>query len=213
MRATKDSKSASPSPVAPKARERAPARSPRDAGEGRGGGSSTHQTGIVLPYKGVAPALAPDVFIAPTAAVIGDTHIGAGSSVWFAATVRGDVNEIRIGARTNIQDGTTVHVTTGGHGTYIGNDVTVGHNAIIHACTIEDLCLIGMGACLMDGVVVEKNAMVAAGALVTPNKRIPSGQLWAGAPARFMRVLLPEELAEIAESAQHYADLAQAYRG
>ncbi len=126
--------------------------------------------------------------------------------------MRGDVNEIRIGARTNVQDGTTVHVTTGGHGTYIGNDVTIGHNAIIHACTIEDLCLIGMGACLMDGVVVEKNAMVAAGALVTSNKRVPSGQLWAGSPAKFMRTLRPAELTEIAASAHHYAELAQAYR-
>ena len=169
--------------------------------------------GVVLPYRGIIPTVAPDVYIAPTAAVIGDVHIGAGSSVWFAATVRGDVNEIRIGARTNVQDGTTIHVTTGGHGTYIGNDVTIGHNAIIHACTIEDLCLIGMGACLMDGVVVERNAMVAAGALVTPNKRIPAGQLWAGSPARFMRALRPEELAEIADSAVHYAELAQDYRG
>lgn len=92
--------------------------------------------GIILPYNGVQPKIAADVYIAPTAAVIGDAHIGAGSSIWFAATVRGDVNEIRIGARTNVQDGTTVHVTTGGHGTYIGDDVTIGHNAIIHACTI-----------------------------------------------------------------------------
>jgi carbonic anhydrase/acetyltransferase-like protein (isoleucine patch superfamily) len=169
-------------------------------------------SGVVLPFKGVLPTIAPDVYIAPTAAVIGDAHIGAGSSIWFAAIVRGDVNEIRIGARTNVQDATTIHVTTGGNGTYIGNDVTIGHNAIIHACTIEDLCLIGMGACLMDGVVIEKNAMVAAGALVTPNKRVPSGQLWAGSPARFMRALKPAELAEIEESAHHYAELAQAYR-
>lgn len=168
--------------------------------------------GIILPYNGVQPKIAADVYIAPTAAVIGDAHIGAGSSIWFAATVRGDVNEIRIGARTNVQDGTTVHVTTGGHGTYIGDDVTIGHNAIIHACTIQDLCLIGMGACLMDGVVVEKNAMVAADALVTPNRRVPSGQLWAGSPAKFMRDLRPAELAEIEESARHYAELAQAYR-
>jgi carbonic anhydrase/acetyltransferase-like protein (isoleucine patch superfamily) len=168
--------------------------------------------GVVMPYKGITPTLAGDVYIAPTAAVIGDVHIGAGSSVWFAATVRGDVNEIRIGARTNVQDGSTIHVTTGGHGTYIGDDVTVGHNAILHACTIENLCLIGMGACLMDGVVVESRAMVAAGALVTPNKRIPAGQLWAGSPARFMRALKEDELAELEESARHYAELAAEYR-
>lgn len=168
-------------------------------------------SGVVMSHKGIAPKIASDVFIAPTAAVIGDVHIGAGSSVWFAATVRGDVNEIRIGARTNVQDGTTIHVTTGGHGTYIGDEVTIGHNAIIHACTIENLCLVGMGACLMDGVVVESKAMVAAGALVTPNKRIPSGQLWAGSPAKFMRALKENELAELEESARHYAELAAEY--
>lgn len=168
--------------------------------------------GVVMPYKGVTPTLAADVYIAPTAAVIGDVHIGAGSSVWFAATVRGDVNEIRIGARTNVQDGCTIHVTTGGHGTYVGDDVTIGHNAILHACTIENRCLIGMGACLMDGVVVERGAMVAAGALVTPNKRILAGQLWAGSPARFMRALKENELAELEESARHYAELAAEYR-
>lgn len=170
------------------------------------------RSGVVLPYNGVRPSIAADVYIAPTAAVIGDAVIGAGSSVWFAATVRGDVNEIRIGVRTNVQDGTTIHVTTGGHGTYIGDGVTIGHNAIIHACTIESACLIGMGACLMDGVVVETNAMVGAGALVTPNKRIPSGQLWMGSPARFARSLTPLELAEIADSAEHYAALAARYR-
>jgi gamma-carbonic anhydrase len=172
-----------------------------------------HSGGVVMPYKGITPTIAADVYVAPTAAVIGDVHIGAGSSIWFAATVRGDVNEIRIGARTNVQDGSTIHVTTGGHGTYIGDDVTIGHNAIIHACTIESLCLIGMGACLMDGVVVESRAMVAAGALVTPNKRVPAGQLWGGAPARYMRALKEQELAELAESARHYAELAAHYRG
>ena len=193
------------------ARVESRAPSPALAGEGRGGGGAQPR-GIVLPYNGVHPTIASDVFIAATAAVIGDAVIGAGSSVWFAATVRGDVNEIRIGARTNIQDAATVHVTTGGHGTYIGDDVTIGHNAIIHACTIESMSLIGMGACLLDGVVIETKAMVAAGALLTPNKRVPSGQLWAGAPARFMRALKPEELVEIEESARHYAELAARYR-
>lgn len=168
--------------------------------------------GAVLPFGGQRPRIASDVFIAATGVVIGDTEIGPGSSIWFGTVVRGDVNEIRIGARTNIQDGSIVHVTTGGHGTYVGDDVTIGHSAIIHACTIEDRCLIGMGACLMDGVVVEAGAMVAASALVTPGKRIPSGQLWAGSPARYMRDLGPEWLAEIEESAAHYAALAQRYR-
>ena len=168
--------------------------------------------GLILGYADQHPRIAADVYVAPNAAVIGDVEIGAGSSVWFAATIRGDVNYIRIGARSNVQDGTTIHVTTGGHPTLVGDDVTIGHNAIIHACTLGDRCLIGMGACVMDGAVVEAEAMVAAGALVTPGKRVPARQLWGGSPARFMRDLRPEELAELGESARHYADLAQAYR-
>ena len=167
--------------------------------------------GTVLAYGDQVPRIADDVFVATGAVVIGDTEIGAGSSIWFNAVVRGDVNEIRIGVRTNIQDGTIVHVTTDGHGTYIGDDVTVGHNAIIHACTIHDRSLIGMGACLLDGVVVETGAMVAAGALVTPGKTIPTGQLWAGSPARFMRDMNMAGIAKIEESARHYAELARAY--
>jgi len=165
----------------------------------------------VLTYGAQVPRIADDVLVATGAVVIGDTEIGAGSSIWFNAVIRGDVNEIRIGVRTNIQDGTIVHVTTNGHGTYIGDDVTVGHNAIIHACTIHDRSLIGMGVCLLDGVVVETGAMVAAGALVTPGKTIPTGQLWAGSPAKFMRDMNAAGIAEIKESARHYAQLARAY--
>jgi carbonic anhydrase/acetyltransferase-like protein (isoleucine patch superfamily) len=173
------------------------------------GRSANH--GTVLAHGGQVPRIADDVFVATGAVVIGDTDIGAGSSIWFNAVVRGDVNEIRIGARTNIQDGTIVHVTTNGDGTYIGDDVTVGHNAIIHACTIHDRSLIGMGACLLDGVVVETGAMVAAGALVTPGKTVPAGQLWAGSPAKFMRDMNAAGIAEIEVSARHYAELARAY--
>ena len=168
-------------------------------------------SGLILPYRGRRPAIAKGVFVAPNAAVIGDTEIGAGSSVWFSATVRGDVQEIRIGAHTNVQDGAVIHVTRETGPTHIGDDVTVGHLAVLHACTLENLCLIGMSACLLDGVVVERHAMVAAGALVTPGKRIPSGQLWAGRPARHMRDLSEQEIAEIAESAEHYHDLAAEY--
>ena len=168
-------------------------------------------SGLVLPYRGRLPVLAGDVFIAPNAAVIGNTEIGAESSVWFAATVRGDVQEIRIGARTNIQEGAVIHVTRETGPTHIGDDVTIGHLAVVHACNLENLCLIGMGACLLDGVVVERNAMVAAGALVTPGNRVPSGQLWAGRPAKHMRDLRETEIAEIAESAVHYRDLAAEY--
>lgn len=168
-------------------------------------------TGLVLPYRGRMPSIADGVFIAANASVIGDTEIGPGASVWFAATVRGDVQSIRIGARTNIQDGAVVHVTRETGPTRIGDDVTIGHAAILHACTLEDLCLIGMGACLLDGVVVERGAMVAAGALVTPGKRVPSGQLWAGRPAKPMRELREQEIDDIAESAAHYGSLAAEY--
>jgi len=169
-------------------------------------------TGLILPYGKSRPTVAEDVFLAPGAAVIGDVVIGAGSSLWFNAVVRGDVNEIRIGERTNIQDGTVVHVTTGGHATYIGSEVTIGHKAIIHACTVEDACLIGMGAILMDGVVVETGAMVAAGALVTPGRRVRSGELWAGSPAKPLRQLTAQEVADMQSSAHHYAALAREYR-
>jgi carbonic anhydrase/acetyltransferase-like protein (isoleucine patch superfamily) len=126
--------------------------------------------------------------------------------------VRGDVNDIKIGARTNIQDGTVIHVSSTTQGTYIGDDVTIGHLALIHACTIGHRAFIGMQACVMDEAVVEEEAMVAAGALVTPSKRIPKHQLWGGRPARYMRDLTPEEIAYLKHSADHYAKLAKAYR-
>lgn len=169
-------------------------------------------SGLVLPYRNHTPEIAPDVFLAPGSTVIGNVVIGAGSGIWFNAVVRGDVNEIRIGERSNLQDGTVVHVTTEGLGTYVGNDITVGHRAILHACTLHDGCLVGMGATLMDGVVVESGAMVAAGALVTFNKRVKSGELWAGSPARCFRKMSDDEFAQIAASAKVYARLAQEYR-
>lgn len=153
--------------------------------------------------------LAPDVFVAPGATVVGDVVVGAGSSLWYQVVVRGDVNQIRIGASVNLQDGTVVHVSRkeGGR-TVIGDDVTVGHLALIHACTIEPGAFIGMRATVMDAAVVEEGAMVAAGALVTPGKRVARGQLWAGAPARPMRALSSDEIAENRATAAHYRRLA-----
>ena len=168
-------------------------------------------SGVILPYRGVLPTIASDVWIAPTAAVIGDVEIGAGSGIWFACTLRGDVNEIRVGRNSNIQDGTVVHVSTEGQGAYIGDGVTIGHSALIHACTLQDGCFIGMQACVMDDAVVETGAMVAAGALVTPGKRVPSGQLWTGRPARYARDLTEEEVAEIPKLARRYTGLAAEY--
>lgn len=166
----------------------------------------------VMPFQGTRPTIADDVFIAPTAVVIGDVVIGAGTSVWFNCVIRGDVHEIRIGERTNIQDGTIVHVTGGKLGTYIGSDITIGHGAILHACTLEDSCFIGMGATILDGVVVESGAMVAAGAVVTPGKRVKSGELWAGNPARLMRPLSQQEQDFFPVSAAGYVSLAGRYR-
>jgi carbonic anhydrase/acetyltransferase-like protein (isoleucine patch superfamily) len=169
-------------------------------------------SGLILPYKTILPTLHPTAFIAPSAVVIGDTEIGEDSGIWFGCVVRGDVNVIRIGKRTNIQDGTIIHVASKGQGSFIGDDITVGHMAVLHACTLEDRCFIGMKACVMDGAFIESEAMVGAGALVTPGKRVKRGQLWAGSPARHVRDLTPQELAFIPESAAHYARLAEAYR-
>jgi carbonic anhydrase/acetyltransferase-like protein (isoleucine patch superfamily) len=166
----------------------------------------------ILPWKGVRPIVAADAFIAPTATLIGDLVIGARSSVWFNVVLRGDVNYIRIGARTNIQDGTIVHVATNDGPTLIGDDVLIGHAAIIHGCTLEDGCFVGMAATVMDDAVVETGAMVAAGALVTPGKRVKRGQLWAGSPAKFMRDLTEAEVAQMKVQTARYADLADAYR-
>jgi len=168
--------------------------------------------GLILPHKGIVPTIHESCFIAPNAAVVGDVVIGEETSVWFGCVIRGDVHEIRIGARTNIQDGTIVHVTGGKLGTYIGSDVTIGHGAILHACTLEDCCFVGMGAVLLDGVVVETGGMVAAGAMVPPGKRVKSGELWAGNPAKPMRDLRPEEIDYFPASAKNYAGLSAVYR-
>ena len=158
------------------------------------------------------PALPSVGFVAPSASVMGDVVIGERSSVWYGAVLRGDVNRIRVGADTNIQDNAVVHVAKTNVGgvampTIIGDRVTIGHNAILHACVVKDDAFVGMGATLMDGATVEKGAMVAAGALVTPGVTIPSGELWAGAPARFMRAMTAEEKAFTATSAATYVEV------
>lgn len=168
--------------------------------------------GLVLPFGGHVPRIAPDVFLAPGAAVIGDVEIGDGSSVWYGTVVRGDVGRIRIGRRTNLQDGTVVHLTVNFSHTIIGDDVLVGHRAVIHGCILEDGAFVGMGATVMDHAVVEGGAMVAAGALVPPNKRVPRGQLWAGSPASYKRDLTPDDLRAMTAGCTHYARLAQEHR-
>jgi len=164
-----------------------------------------------IPYNGIAPQIAEDAFIAPSADIIGDVKIGGGSGIWFGCVLRGDVAKIRVGARTNIQDGTIIHVTRNGHPTIIGNGVTIGHRALLHACKLQDSCFVGMGATIMDDAIVETGAMVAAGALVTPGKIVKKGQIWAGNPAKYFRDLTEQEAEFITISENNYAIHAEEY--
>lgn len=166
---------------------------------------------VILPYRGIMPTIAPDAFIAPGAVIIGDVHIGAKSNVWFGCVIRGDVNHIRIGAHTNIQDGSVVHVTRKTGPTIIGSGVTIGHSVLLHACTLEDGSFIGMHSTVMDGAVVESGGWLAAGALLPPGKRVPKGQIWAGNPARYLRDLKDGEISFIPVSAQNYVELGEEY--
>ncbi len=174
-------------------------------------------TPLILPYQGeyapkaVWPNIHPRAYVAPGVAVIGDVVVGEDCGIWFGCVVRGDVNHIRIGARTNIQDGTMIHVTRKTGPTIIGADVTIGHSALLHACKLEDACFIGMRATVMDDVIVESGGWVAAGALVTPGKRVPKGQIWAGSPAKYFRDLTEEEQAHIMISSENYVRLAREY--
>lgn len=169
------------------------------------GSSLPAPKGLILPHEGILPRLADDVFLAPGVVVVGDVEIGERSSLWYNVVVRADVGLVRIGAGTNIQDGSVVHVTGGQFDTFIGDDVLIGHLAMIHGCQIHDRAFIGMKATILDGAVVESDAMVAAGAIVTPNKVVKSGELWAGAPAKKMRHMDADEIARRAKSAPNYA--------
>lgn len=169
-------------------------------------------------FKDCVPRLADTAWVDETALVIGDVTLAEDVSVWPMAVVRGDINAIRIGARSNIQDGTVVHVThdgpytPGGHSTSLGEDVTVGHRAIVHACTVGSRVLIGMGAVLMDAVEVEDDVIIAAGALVPPGKRLHSGWLFVGAPARAAREITRTEREQLLYSARYYAQLKDVHR-
>jgi carbonic anhydrase/acetyltransferase-like protein (isoleucine patch superfamily) len=167
----------------------------------------------IHPYQGALPKLGARVFVAPGAYVVGDVELGDDVSFWFHTVARGDVNFIRIGARTNIQDGTVLHVGHVHHPLIIGEGVVVGHSAVVHGCTVEDGALIGIGARVLDGAVVERGAMVGAGAVVAPGHRIPAGHLALGIPARPVRSLTAEETRGIAETAERYAELKEQYRG
>lgn len=167
---------------------------------------------MIIPFKNWTPSLGEGCFVAHDADVIGNTVLGPQSSVWFHSVVRGDVHEIRIGARTNIQDLCTLHVTSGRFGLYLGDDITVGHRAVLHACRIGDRCLIGIGAIVLDGAVIESDCMVGAGAVVTPGTVIPSGSLVLGMPAKVVRPISDLDRQQIAINAAHYVALAEQYR-
>ena len=172
----------------------------------------------IRPYRDILPTLGERTYVDPAAAVIGDVVLGDDVSIWPGTVVRGDVNFIRIGARTNIQDGSVVHVShdgphakLGGFATVIGDDVTIGHKAIVHACRIEDAVLIGMGAIVLDGAVVGKHGFVGAGALIAPGKVVGEGEMWLGSPAKKVRMLSDAEIEALYYSAQHYVRLKDQY--
>lgn len=173
----------------------------------------------VREFEGHRPEIDPSVYVDPAALVIGAVRIGADSSLWPMSVARGDVNEIVIGARSNVQDASVIHVThdgpwsPGGITTEIGDDVTVGHMCVIHACRVGHRCLVGMGSVIMDGAVLEDDVMLAAGSLVAPGKRLKGGWLHRGRPARPMRALRDEELEMLRYSAAHYVRLKDRHLG
>jgi carbonic anhydrase/acetyltransferase-like protein (isoleucine patch superfamily) len=168
--------------------------------------------GTVFSLDGVAPRIAPDAFIAPTAAVIGDVEIGSESGIWVHCLLRGDLGIIRVGERTNIQDGTVVHIHSGGLDTFIGDDVTIGHSAVIHACTLKNRAFVGIGATVLDGAVIEEGGMLAAGGVLTPGKVIGPNEMWMGSPAKLRRVMDAEERSKFDRNAIEYRELARKFR-
>jgi carbonic anhydrase/acetyltransferase-like protein (isoleucine patch superfamily) len=168
--------------------------------------------GPVLPFEGKLPVIHSTAWIAPTAVVVGDVEIGEESSVWYHCVLRGDTNIMRIGARTNIQDGSILHLNAGAEPLIIGSEVTIGHACIVHACTLMDRAFVGMGATVLDRAVIEEGGMLGAGGLLPPGKRIGPGELWMGNPAKLVRVMEPEERARYDRTAVHYRELAQRHR-
>ena len=167
---------------------------------------------MLISHNGARPQVDPSAYVHSSAQVIGDVHIGPRSSIWFNAVLRGDVNYIRIGNRTNVQDNATIHVSRADCPTIIGDDVTVGHGAIVHACNVGNHCLIGIGAILLDGCHIGDNCLIGAGALVTPGITVEPGYLMLGSPAKPVRPLNEGELRQLRDSANHYTENAERYR-
>ncbi len=166
---------------------------------------------ILRTFQGIAPRIGEQTFLAETAALIGDVHVGARSSVWYGSVLRGDVFHIRVGDEVSIQDNSVLHVTSGKCPCIVGDRVTIGHSVVLHGCTIDECCIIGMGAIIMDRARIGKNCVVGAGALVTPGTEIEPGYLVIGSPARPKRKLTPDELSWIQTSSQHYVEVAARY--
>jgi carbonic anhydrase/acetyltransferase-like protein (isoleucine patch superfamily) len=167
---------------------------------------------MIAPFGDHRPQIHPTAYVPDLAVVIGDVAIGPGSSLWFHTVVRADVHHVRIGARSNVQDNATIHVVRGRFPTLLGDGVTVGHNAVLHGCTVEDGCLVGMSAVVLDGAVVGAESLVGAGALVTPGTIVPPRSLVLGSPARRVREVSDAELERLRTSATNYVELACRYR-
>lgn len=171
----------------------------------------------ILPLHGKTPQIHPSAFIAPGCRIVGDVTIAADVSIWYNCVIRADVNRVVIGARSNVQDGTVIHCDSpkesrpDGYPTLIGEDVLIGHMAMVHGCTLHDRAFVGLGTIVMDGAVIESDAMLAAGAMLTPGKRIPARQLWSGRPAAFMRELTDAALADMQRGVAHYVDNGRAH--
>ena len=165
---------------------------------------------LLISHAGKAPRVAPDAFVAETAVVLGDVELGAGANVWFGAVLRGDKDRIVVGAFTNVQDNAVIHLDPGSPA-IVGAGVTIGHGAIVHGCTVEDNCLIGMGSTILSGARIGRDSIVGAGALVTERKEIPPGSLVVGVPAKVVRELTPEEIEGIRGSARGYYEHSRAF--
>lgn len=175
-------------------------------------GAMRYDCSMQLSFGGTRPRIDDTAWLAPSACVIGDVTVGAQSSIWYGAVVRGDIEPITIGARTNVQDNVTIHVTAGRYRAVIGSDVTIGHGAIVHGCTVADECLIGMGSIVLDGATIGRRCLIGAGSLLTPGQSIPPGMLVLGRPGKVIRPLTTEEIDEIASAASRYVDLAVRHR-
>ncbi len=184
----------------------------------KGAGEPPAPSALILPYCNrqdgteSTPVIHPEAWIAPMTVVTGDVHIGELSSIWYGTVIRGDMESVRIGARTNIQDLSVIHVDSGGFNVVIGDEVTVGHAAKIHGCTIGDRALIGIGAILLNGCEIGEGALVAAGSLVPPGKKIPPGMMAMGSPATVVREVSAAERKEVSEGVKHYVESSQNYR-